>query len=159
MSSPGSDFSAGGSGDDRRGVVRRRGGGSSDSGKQLELSRKATGAQLLLQVDDVLRQYDETIRSLREGTLEGDEFEVDLVMAAMERLHILVAKGLVDVDEIDDLPARVALDALLGNEKGRAEIARYGWTRLYDLERRLADHRSRRTRRRALVPDGNISAR
>ncbi len=139
-------------------VVLFAGAGLVYTGKQLELTRKATGAQLLLQVDDVLRQYDETIRSLREGTLEGDEFEVQQVMAAMERLHILVAKGLVDVDEIDDLHGW-RLDALLGNEKVRAEIARYGWTRLTDLERRLADHRSRRTRRRALVPDGNISAR
>lgn len=118
------------------------------TGKQMELTRKATSAQLLLQVDDVFREHDETIRKLREGTLKGDEFEVQRVMGAMERLHILVTKGLVDPEEIDDLHGW-QLEALLGNEHVRAEMELHpdGWRRLTDLQARLVAQRSRpRTR-------------
>ena len=112
------------------------------TGRQLELTRKATGAQLLLQVDDIFREQDETIRQLREGTLKGDEFEVQQVMGTMERLQILLLKGLVEPEEIDDLHGW-RLEALLNNEHVRAEMKRSDWRRLSDLEARLAAQRSR----------------
>jgi hypothetical protein len=113
------------------------------TGKQSELTRKATAAQLLLQVDEALREYDETSHGLRNGLLQGDEFEVLQLMGAMERLHVLVSKGLVDANEIDDLHGW-RLEALLNNEKVRAYLNQYPyeWRRLTDLEQRLAAHRT-----------------
>lgn len=113
------------------------------TGKQLELTRKATGAQLLLQVAEVFHVHDETIRKLRDGTLKGDEFEVLRVMGAVESLHILVVKGLVAPEEIDDLHGW-RLEALFGNEYVRAELARYpeGWRRLTEFQARLVAQRS-----------------
>lgn len=118
------------------------------TGKQLELSRKATAAQLLLQVDAALREFDETINGLRDGSLRGDEFQVQQLMGAMERLHVLVTKGLVDADEIADLHGW-RLEALLDNEKVRAYLNQYPyeWRRLTDLEQRLAEQRTRAARR------------
>ena len=118
------------------------------TGKQLELTRKATGAQLLLQVDDIFREQDETIKRLREGSLKGDEFEVQRVMGTMERLHILVVKGLVEPEEIDDLHGW-RLEALLDNEHVRAEMQRSDWRRLSDLQARLIARRRRPPRSRS----------
>jgi hypothetical protein len=114
------------------------------TGKQLELTRKATGAQLLLQVAEVFHEHDETIRKLRDGTLKGDEFEVLRVMGALESLHILVTKGLVAPEEIDDLHGW-RLETLFGNEHVRAELERYpdGWRRLTELQSRLVANRIR----------------
>jgi hypothetical protein len=106
----------------------------------MELTRKATSAQLLLQIDDVFREHDETIRKLREGTLKGDEFEVQRAMGAMERLHILVVKGLVEPEEIDDLHGW-RLEALLSNAQVRAEMQRNDWRRLSELHARLVAKR------------------
>ena len=123
------------------------------TGKQLELARKATAAQLLLQIDESLREFDETISRLRDGSLRGDEFEVQRLMGAMERLHVLVTKGLVDPEEIDDLHGW-RLEALLRNEKVRSYVDEYPneWRRLTDLERRLAAHRTKAARRREQPP-------
>jgi hypothetical protein len=117
------------------------------TGKQLALSRKATSAQLLLEVDEALREFDVTALGLRDGSVKGDEPEVLRLMGAMERLHVLVTNGLVDPAEIDDLHGW-RLEALLHNEKVRAYVAQYPneWRRLTDLEKRLTEHR-KRTRR------------
>ena len=84
------------------------------TGKQLALARKATAAQLLLQVDESLREFDETSFGLRDGLLRGDEFDVQRLMGEMERLHILVTNGLIDPREIADLRGW-RLEALLRN--------------------------------------------
>jgi hypothetical protein len=114
------------------------------TGKQLELSRKATSAQLLLEVDEALREFDVTALGLRDGSVKGDEPEVVRLMGAMERLHVLVTNGLVDPGEIDDLHGW-RLEALLRNEKVRAYVDQYPneWRRLTDLEQRLSGHRKR----------------
>ena len=114
------------------------------TGKQLQLSRKATGAQLLLQVDEALREFDGTAIGLRDGTLKGDEREVQRLMGTMERLHVLITKGLVDAVDIDTLHGW-RLEALLGSEYVRAYISEYEreWWRLTDLERILAEARER----------------
>lgn len=113
------------------------------TGKQLQLSRKATAAQLLLHVDESLREFDETIFRLRDGSLRGDEYDVLRLMGGMERLHMLVTHGLINPAEIDDLHGW-RLDALLGNEYVRSYIAAYPneWRRLTDLDRILAEHRT-----------------
>jgi hypothetical protein len=118
------------------------------TGKQLELTRKATGAQLLLQVDEALREFDATIYGLRDGSVKGDEWEVQRLMGAMERLHVLVTKRLVDAEEVADLHGW-RLEALLHNEKVRAYVRQYPneWRRLTDLEALLSAHRSRAIRR------------
>jgi hypothetical protein len=118
------------------------------TGKQLELSRKATAAQLLLQVDESLREFDETIYGLRDGSVRGDEFEVQRLMGAMERLHVLVSEGLIDPGDIDDLHGW-RLEALLSNERVRTYLAQYPkeWRRLMELEQRLTEHRTRAARR------------
>jgi hypothetical protein len=112
------------------------------TGKQLALSRKATSAQLLLEVDEALREFDVTALGLRDGSVKGDEPEVLRLMGAMERLHVLVTNGLVDPAEIDDLHGW-RLEALLRNEKVRAYVTQYPneWRRLTDLEKRLSAHR------------------
>ncbi|MGH2618350.1 MAG: hypothetical protein ACRDJC_24230 [Thermomicrobiales bacterium] len=117
------------------------------TGKQLELTRKATAAQLLLHVDESLREFDETIFRLRDGSVRGDEFEVQRLMGAMERLHVLVTNGLIDPGDIDDLHGW-RLEALLRNEKVRSYITEYPneWRRLTDLHQRLAEHRTRAAR-------------
>jgi hypothetical protein len=114
------------------------------TGRQLELSRKATSAQLLLEVDEALREFDVTALGLRDGSVKGDEPEVVRLMGAMERLHVLVTNGLVDPGEIDDLHGW-RLEALLRNEKVRAYVDQYPneWRRLTDLEQRLSEHRKR----------------
>lgn len=118
------------------------------TGKQLQLSRRATAAQLLLHLDESLREFDETIFRLREGSLRGDEFEVQRLMGGMERLHVLVTHGLIDPEEIDDLHGW-RLDALLRNETVRSHIDAYPneWRRMTDLERILAEHRTGAGRR------------
>jgi hypothetical protein len=117
------------------------------TGKQLELERKAMGAQLLLQIDETLREFDSTIFGLRDGSLQGDEIEVQRLMGAMERLHVLVTKKLVDAGEIDDLHGW-RLQELLNNERVRTYLNQYPteWRRLTDLDRLLSDHRTRATR-------------
>jgi hypothetical protein len=106
------------------------------TGKQLRLS------QLLLDVDESLREFDETIFRLRDGSLRGDEFEVQRLMGGMERLHVLVTHGLIAPEEIDDLHGW-RLDALLRNENVRSYIDAYPneWRRLTDLDRILTEHR------------------
>lgn len=118
------------------------------TGKQLELARKAAGAELLLQVDEALREFDETVQRLREGSLKGDELEVQRLMGAMERLHVLVSKGLVEPEEVADLHGW-RLEALLGNERVRAYLRQYAheWRRLMELERVMAESRGRAPRR------------
>lgn len=118
------------------------------AGKQWELSRKATAAQLLLQVEVALREFDVVAMGLRSGSMKGDEPEVQRLMGAMEPLQMLLEKGLVDAAEIDDLHGW-RLEALMRNEKVRAYIDAYpiAWQRLTDLERRLAEHRTQAARR------------
>jgi hypothetical protein len=113
------------------------------TGKQLQLSRQATAAQLLLHVDESLREFDETIFRLRDGSLRGDEFEVQRLMGGMERRHVLVTHGLIAPEEIDDLHGW-RLDALLRNENVRSYIDAYPneWRRLTNLNRILTEHRT-----------------
>jgi hypothetical protein len=114
------------------------------TGKQLELSRKATAAQLLLQVEIALREFDAITMGLVDGSVQGDHPEVLRLMGALEPLQVLVAKGLVDAAEIEDLHGW-RLQALLRNEKVRAYVDQYPneWRRLTDLEQRLSEHRNR----------------
>jgi hypothetical protein len=116
------------------------------TGKQLELSRKAAGAELLLLVDEALREFDGTVLGLRDGSLKGDERDVQRLMGAMERLHFLVAKGLVDAADMDDMHGW-RLEALLSNEYVSVYIKDYPqqWRRLTDLERLFAETRTRFT--------------
>jgi hypothetical protein len=118
------------------------------AGKQLELSRKATGAELLLQVDQALREYDGTVLGLRDGSLKGDERDVQLLMGAMERLHVLITKGLVDPEDIDDLHGW-RLEALLRNDYVSSYVKDYSqeWRRLTELERLFSEARARAARR------------
>jgi hypothetical protein len=118
------------------------------TGRQWELARKATSAQLLLNVDAALRDYDATIFGLRDGTVPGDDYEVLRLMGAMERLHVLITKGLVDASEIEDLHGW-RLQALLQNDKVRAYLDQYpnDWQRLSELDRLLSEQRIQATRR------------
>ena len=118
------------------------------TGRQWELSRKATSAQLLLYVDEALREFDATILGLRDGTVSGDDYEVHRLMGAMERLHVLITKGLVDAAEIDDLHGW-RLRALLQNDRVRAYLDQFpnDWRRLTELDRLLSEQRTQATRR------------
>jgi hypothetical protein len=117
------------------------------TGRQWELARKATSAQLLLNVDAALREFDATIFALRDGAVQGDDYEVHRLMGAMERLHVLITKGLVDAVEIDDLHGW-RLQALLQNDKVRAYLDQYpdDWRRLTELDRLLSDQRTKTAR-------------
>jgi hypothetical protein len=119
------------------------------TGKQLELSRRATAAQLLLQVELALREFDATAMGLRNGSIKGNDPEVQRLMGAMEPLQVLVAKGLIDAAEIDDLHGW-RLEILLLDEQVRAYIDQYPneWRRLTDLDRLLAAHREKDSRGR-----------
>lgn len=114
------------------------------TGRQMDLARKAAGTQLLLQVDGLLRDHDETFQKLQEGTLRGGEFDVRRVMGYMERLNVLVTTGLVEPGVIDDLHGW-RLESLLGNENVRVYLKQFpdAWRQLTELDRRLSEHRAR----------------
>jgi hypothetical protein len=113
------------------------------TGRQMDLARKAAGTELLFQIDALLREHDETFQKLQDGTLRGDEWEVQRVMGYMERLNVLIATGLVAPEVIEDLHGW-RLENLMSNNRVRARVAQFpaGWRQLTELDQRLSEYRA-----------------
>jgi hypothetical protein len=107
--------------------------------KQFALSRDATKAQLLLQVDGLIQTHNPLYQRLR-NKLDVDPFEVGRAMGALERLNVLVEQGLADVQLIDDLHGwRFKL--LLDNPEVQRRLSARsgGWTQFRKLSQKLQE--------------------
>jgi hypothetical protein len=104
----------------------------------LDLSRKATSAQLFFDIDDKLRNYNETLRKLRDINYNDDEYEIRRAMGAVERLNLLLDQELVPLKMVKDLHQwRVV--TLMENLWVQQRIREYPveWSNLTALAKRL----------------------
>lgn len=114
-------------------------GGLFYTGMQWALSRKATAAQLLLQIDELIRQHDDVFEGLKDRRLTGEEFTVRRAMGALERLNVLVEAKLVDLSLIDDLHGW-RFKRLEANDKVQERLKNHpeGWKQFRALSSKLA---------------------
>jgi hypothetical protein len=119
------------------------GGGLFYTGKQWALSRKATAAQLLLQVDDLIHRHDQVFEDLKDRKLTGEEYSVRRAMGSLERLNVLVEADLVKLRWVEDLHGW-RFKQLQANDQVQGRLRSYpeGWKQFIDLSRKLAVLRS-----------------
>ncbi len=108
------------------------------AGIQLDLSRKLATAQLLLEIDDQLRDYDSVFEGLSRESNKINDFEVRRAMGALERLNLLLDDRLIDVSTIRDFHGW-RFKVLFKNENARGRMSAYpeSWSNLLALAKKL----------------------